>query len=90
MQFVSNEQRQSITMGRFLNEHDASASASLRHHATNLLRKRLSKALGETVSDSGIVDWEVNGVRTSPLDHHLSDNQGQLDKIASGFDLASE
>ena len=55
-----------------------------------MLQKKLSRALGaNNASGAGIVDWEVNGVRTSPIDH-FAENAQQLDKIASGLDKASE
>lgn len=69
LQFVSNLQRQDITLGQFLADRDASSISALKQHTTSLLRKKLVSALGEGAAAGEIMDWESNGVRTSPLDH---------------------
>ena len=89
MQFVSDSQRQQISMSQYLTQYDLSSSGSLVSQSTGMLKRKIASALGEDSASGSIVDWEVNGVRTSPLDHTQdSDPSARLSNIAQGIEKA--
>ena len=48
-------------------------------YSDSLLRNKLGKVLGETLNREQNIDWEVDGVRTSPIDH----KSGSSDSVSS-------
>ena len=71
MQYVSNTQRKQITIGQFLADHHFSSSAAFADYSDTLLRKKLGKVLGDKLNRDINVEWDVDGVRTSPIDHKI-------------------
>lgn len=69
LQYVSNSRRLDITIGHFLSENHATSPSSYSDFTSQLLQKKLRAALGESAQEGSVVDWEVDGVRTSPIDH---------------------
>ena len=93
MQFVSDSQRQQTSMGQFLTEYDLSSSGSLVSQSTGMLKRKIASVLGEEAASSPgqVVDWEVNGVRTSPLDHSQDINaDAKLKSIVEGSEKAQQ
>lgn len=69
MQFLSNERRSQLSIGQFLADHHASTTSAFTDFSSSLLQSKLQKALGKSSLEGDIVDWEVDGVRSSPIDH---------------------
>lgn len=93
MQFVSDSQRQQTSMGQFLTEYDLSSSGSLVSQSTGMLKRKITSALGEEAASSSaqVVDWEVDGVRTSPLDHNQDIYaDAKLKSIVEGSEKAQQ
>ncbi len=83
--FISNSRRESISVGQYLREHDASSAAAFVDYSSNLLRSKLSTSLGQGLTVGKSVDWDLNGVRTSPVDHKIpADSARLLKEIADG------
>ena len=92
MEYVSNSQRQALTFGQFLSDHHFSSPSAYVDYASNVLQKKLAKTLGEPLSKGDIVYWEVDGVRTSPIDHSSSSASPAeyLQTIADGSELVQD
>ena len=71
MQFVSNSRRQKLTFGKFLSDLHYTSANAYSDYASTLLQEKLSTVLGEPMRKEKVVDWELDGVRTSPIDHHI-------------------
>lgn len=91
LQYVSNSRRLGITIGQFLSENHSTAPSSYSDFTSQLLQRKLRAALGESAKDGSVVDWEVDGVRTSPIDHQASqDNYTLLSSIKKDQEKAAK
>ena len=90
--FISNARRESITVGQYLAEHDASSASAFADYANGLLRQKLISSLGKGREDGDIIDWDVNGVRTQPVDHKIDDidSKSLLKNIIKGNESLNE
>ena len=87
MQYVSNKSRQQITVANFLQDNHYLSQTSYSDYSTGILQKKLAKSLGSGLQSDNVVDWEVNGVRTAPIDQ-TSDSL-DLQSIADGTEQQS-
>ena len=77
-------------MGRFLTENHASASSAYSDFSSQQLKRKLRAVLGESSETGSVVDWELNGVRTSPIDHESQqDDYNLLASIQKGTEQAA-
>ena len=91
LQFVSNTRRQEITVGQFLTQNSSSSTAAYSDYSSRILSLKLKGILGESLRKGDIVDWEIDGIRTSPIDHnHENDDPNYLSSIANGFESISD
>ena len=90
MQYVSNDRRQAITVGQFLSDHHYSAPQAFVGFSDSALSRKLSRVLGESELQNRSktsVDWEIDGVRTSPIDHTAA--SVDLEAVANGSESVS-
>ena len=73
-------------------EHDASSASAFADYANGLLRQKLISSLGKGREDGDIIDWDVNGVRTQPVDHKIDDidSKSLLKNIIKGNESLNE
>ena len=81
---MSNSRRQEITFGQFLAEHDAQSPSAYADYSNRVLQQKLEKLLGASSQKGDIIDWEVDGVRTSPIDHTTEMDSDFLQQVMSG------
>lgn len=82
---MSNKRRQALTFGQYLADHHYSSSGAYTDFAGKTLQKKLERTLGKSMQKGQVVDWELDGVRTSPIDH-LNKDQSPTDLMQSIVD----
>ena len=83
MQFVSNSRRQKLTFGKFLSDLHYTSANAYSDYASTLLQEKLATVLGEPMRKEKVVDWELDGVRTSPIDHHIDQAETPNEYLSS-------
>ena len=74
-----------------MNENHSSSTAAYSDYSSKLLSQKLKGVLGESMTKGDIVDWEIDGVRTSPIDHQSEgDDLSYLNSIVKGAESISK
>jgi len=81
MRFVSNQRRQALTFGQFLSDHHFSSPTAFAEYSSNVLQKKLKNILGSKIEKGDVVDWEIDGIRTSPIDHVSVPGENYLQSV---------
>ena len=58
-----------MTLKQYLASHHFTSTAAFDDYTSSVLKKKLAKVLGRPMEKGEVVDWDIDGLRTSPIDH---------------------